>query len=59
MKTRSKYILYICVALSLATSCSTTSNLPEDEVLYVGMTPINYTDTVPMRYAEYMEGVKE
>ena len=43
----------------MATSCSTTSNLPEDEVLYVGMTPINYTDTVPLRFADYMEGVKE
>ena len=43
----------------MATSCSTTSNLPEDEVLYVGMTPINYTDTVPMQFSEYMDGVKE
>ena len=49
----------MCVALFMATSCSTTSNLPEDEVLYVGMTPINYTDTVPMRFADYIEGVKE
>ena len=60
MKKPSKYIIiYICVALFMATSCSTTSNLPEDEVLYVGMTPINYTDTVPLRFADYMEGVKE
>ena len=43
----------------MATSCSTTSNLPEDEVLYVGMTPINYTDTVPLRFTDYMDGVKE
>ena len=59
MKTRSKYILYIALSLFMATSCSTTSNLPEDEVLYVGMTPINYTDTVPMQFSEYMDGVKE
>ena len=26
--------------LIIAASCSTTSNLPEDEVQYVGMTPI-------------------
>ena len=31
--------------LLLFASCSTTSNLPEDEVLYTGMTDIEY-DTV-------------
>lgn len=52
------YVLALTATMLLA-ACSTTSNLPEDEVLYVGMKPINYTDTVPMRFTDYMDGVKE
>ena len=45
--------------LIIAASCSTTSNLPEDEVLYVGMTPIQYTDSVALSYSDYMDVVKD
>lgn len=60
MKVRNnlRYALAVTATMLLA-ACSTTSNLPEDEVLYVGMKPINYTDTVPVRFTDYMDGVKE
>ena len=61
MRTRNKSLKAIMTAaiVIVAASCSTTSNLPEDEVLYVGMTDIQYTDTVDSRYAGYMDTVKE
>lgn len=46
------------MALMLA-GCSSTINLPEDEVLYVGMTEISYKDTVPTKYENYLAGVQE
>lgn len=43
----------------MVASCSVTNNLPDDEVLYVGMTSIDYKDTVPVRHSGYMDKVKE
>lgn len=43
MKTRNRIVLPVLLAAVLA-SCSTTSNLPEDEVLYTGLEKIEYTD---------------
>lgn len=60
MKVKNNLLYALAVAATmLLAACSTTSNLPEDEVLYVGMKPINYTDTVPVRFTDYMDGVKE
>ena len=61
MKTASNSLKVIAItsAMILLAACSTTSNLPEDEVLYVGMTPIEYQDTVPERYSDYMDTVME
>ena len=44
MKKRSDHLL-IVVAMLLMASCSTTSNLPEGEMLYTGIKEIKYMDT--------------
>ena len=36
--------IYILFILLLATACSTTRNLPEDEILYTGIKKINITE---------------
>ncbi len=44
MKIAKRYLPAVLAATLLA-GCSTTSNLPEDEVLYTGIKEIKYTDT--------------
>lgn len=44
-----KVLIYVCTIISsvvLFVACSTTSNLPDGEVLYTGMKSTVYTDTV-------------
>ena len=43
MKKSDKIILSLTMSLVCA-GCSTTSNLPEDEVLYTGLKKIDYVD---------------
>lgn len=58
MKTRNKLIAALAVS-AMMTGCSTTSNLPEGEVLYTGMKSTVYTDSVrPENYAAVQEEVE-
>lgn len=45
MNIAKQYLLLAVIAAMLLAGCSTTSNLPEDEILYTGIKEIKYTDT--------------